>query len=710
MTDHGSGSAERDDDYRLAAGTPQDGVPQDAATAAAGGGSSAGGVGGVGMGAAGTDGPPPQLSGQPGWAYTPTEMATPQVPHQSQGAGADAAGQAAGLAAGHVPGQAGEMPPQSGGYGFPQQPGQHPQPGQQQQPQQPFGAVPTQGYGYPGPGAPMQADGAAPANAHAQPYPLPPMAQPPYGQPSYGQQPGYEQGAQAPYGQPPFAQQQPSPQPPYQQQPYEQAPYGQAPYGQPGAGPDGQGQWPQMPPLPGQPTEGQPQPGYPYPGYPQPAAPPRGSLSRGALIGIVAGGVALVVIAVTAVALASNGGGGGGGTNGGGGGSVRTLATGWKVPGSVSDEQIGTWVTNQYLVRASSAGVKAYSLSTGAPAWTAQPLSGSGVPCAMSPTVSASGIGTVGFGPNADSCTTLVGVDTSTGKTLWSTSLTSSGHTEGSSTATFVDGQVGVIVNGNVLGGVNLTNGQVVWGYKARGQYCNAYPYGGAGTVIVDDYCADVSPTYTLTALDAATGKQIWQKQESDHVQISNVMDGSPIVATTESGGSQAAYRYDSSGNSTPLALPDPVQAPMRLNSADSGALVVGPSTLLVPTNSSSSRQGIAAVNPSTGATLWTYDGESHGGAVLVRTPQNASGSGSGAGGSDAGKVYAISFIPGYGSNSGPQIVSLDPASGKASVIAQLPSDLTTVDYSPGTVYLLPNGQVLLASPDASGTAVQLFK
>jgi outer membrane protein assembly factor BamB len=321
----------------------------------------------------------------------------------------------------------------------------------------------------------------------------------------------------------------------------------------------------------------------------------------------------------------------------------------------------------------------------------------------MSPTVSASGIGTIGFGPNVDSCTTLVGVDTNTGKTLWSTSLTTSDHTEASETSTFVDGQVGVIVNGNVLGGVDLTNGHVVWGYKARGQYCNAYPYGGAGTVIVDDYCADVQPEYMLTALDGATGKQIWQKQESDHIQISSILDGSPIIATTESGGSDSAFVYDTRGNSTPLALTNPVQSPTRLNSADSGAVSLGPSTLLVPTNSSSSKQGISAVNPTTGTTLWSYDGQSHGGAVLLRTPQSASSAA-------PAKVYAISFSPGYSSDEAPTIVSLDPTSGKATAIAKLPSNLTPVEYSPGTVYLLPNGQILLAAPDLGGTAAQLFK
>jgi hypothetical protein len=658
MTDHSTGSEERDDDYRLAAGTPQDAVPQAAPSAPV------------------EDGPPPQLSGQPGWAYSPTELATPQFPHpagQDGQAGPGVPYSPTELATPQIPEPthhtAGPAGPGAGqaapGYGYPPA----------QPAQQPSAATPTQGYegyGYPGPQAPAQSEGVAPA----QPYPLPPMSQPVPG-------PG-----QAPY----------DPQQPYAQQAYAQQPYAQQPFAQQASypqQPDAQGQWPQMPPLP---AEGQP--GNGYPGYQQPT-PPRSGLSRGAIGGIIAGGVALAVIAVVAIALSSGGGGNGGG--GGGGDSVPTLAAGWSVKGSVSDNQVGTWVTDKYVVRASSSGVHAYNLADGSQAWTAQPLSGSAVPCAMSPTVSPSGIGTIGFGPDSNRCSTLVGIDTHTGKTLWSSNL-ATGQNQAADTATFIDGQVGVIVNGNVLGGVDLTTGKVVWGYKARGQYCDAYPYGGANVILVDDYCADVQPTYTLSALDAATGKRLWQKQESDHVQFSSVLDGSPIIATSDTSGNPTAELFDTNGNATPISLQNRIQLPGRLSTADSGAQLVGSSSLLIPTSSSSSKQGVAAVNPSTGSTLWSYDGTTHGGGVLVHDAQDASGSGS-------GKIYAMSLVPGYSSTNGPTVVSLDPSTGKPADIAHLPASANSIEYGSGDIYLLPNHQVLITTTDLiGGTALQLFK
>jgi outer membrane protein assembly factor BamB len=324
----------------------------------------------------------------------------------------------------------------------------------------------------------------------------------------------------------------------------------------------------------------------------------------------------------------------------------------------------------------------------------------------MSPTVSPSGIGTIGFGPDFSNCTTLVGVDTHTGKTLWSTSLTTSDHTAPTAVSTFIDGQVGVIVNDNVLGGVNLTDGHVVWGYKARGQYCNAYPYGGVGTVLVDDYCADVNPSYVVTALDAATGKQLWQKPGSDHVEFGGVLDSSPLIAIVNgTGGSSAVNRYDSGGNATALTLKETIETTssgMGVSSADAGAQTVG-STLVFPSRPSEEKQDITGINPTTGATLWTYDGETHGGAALMHPAQSASGAG-------AGKVYAISFVNGYGTGAGPEVVAIDAATGKSTVIAKLPANPDSLVYSSGSVYLLPDGRVLLASADASGTAVRLFK
>ncbi|SEL67112.1 PQQ-binding-like beta-propeller repeat protein [Streptacidiphilus jiangxiensis] len=605
MTDHSPGSDDADDDYRLAAGTPPDGGTD--------GGSGDGTEGATGRAADGGDGgPPPQLSGQPGWSYAPTESAFPQVPRQAEQPAEQFAEQAVGLAAGQSAGQAVGQPAwQSGAQAAGQSAGRTGyEPGLFQPP------VPAPG----GPQVPWPAQPQAPRLSMSPP----------------------------------------------------------------------------LPPLPPPPTLGRP-----FTGSPRPAGPLRGRR----LAAIIAGGVALAAVAVTAVVLTS-GGGGATGDTGGDGPDVRTLSAAWSLPGTSDDHQVGTWVTAKYLVRATQSGVKAYNLADGTPAWTARPLSGPGVPCAMSPTISASGLGTIGFGPDSQDCSTLVGVDTLSGKTLWSTPLTTKDHTDAVPTTTFLDGQVGVIVDATVVGGVDLTDGHVVWGYKPRGQYCNAYPYGGAGAVVVDDYCADVSPAYTVTAFDAGTGRQIWQKQGTDHVQFGSVVGASPVVATLTDG---AVNVYDPSGTPRPLTLPGGIEPGLRaVGGSDSGAQTVNTSTLLLPTRQQTpSRATVTAVNTTTGATSWTYDGDTHQGAALVH-PQQEAPSGAGSGG--AAKLYAISLAPDYTDTGSPELVTLDPATGHSTVLAKLPPKPSSFLYTTGTVYVLPDGRVLLVAVDGSGTAVRLFQ
>ncbi|MFY1689470.1 DUF3105 domain-containing protein [Plantactinospora sp. WMMB782] len=154
------------------------------------------------------------------------------------------------------------------------------QPSAEQPPASPPGPLPPT---YAPPTAPLPAPGQAPAAPGYPPagpppgYGTPPVPQQGYGQP----QPGYGQPAQPGYGQP-----QPGygePQPGYAQPP-----------GQPAVPPHGQ---PHVPP----PGYGQ-QPGYPYqPGQPVPPAPKSGPRT-GLIIGIVAGGVALLLLLVCGVA------------------------------------------------------------------------------------------------------------------------------------------------------------------------------------------------------------------------------------------------------------------------------------------------------------------------------------------------------------------------------------------------------------------------
>jgi hypothetical protein len=436
-------------------------------------------------------------------------------------------------------------------------------------------------------------------------------------------------------------------------------------------------------------------PGYGYPGgpgMPPMQQPPRKGLSGGAIGGIIAGVVVLAGVATAAVVLTDNGGGGGAGQGGGG---PRALAAGWSSTGNGStDHALGAWLTSQYLVRGTDGGVTAYRVADGTTAWTAKPLSGPSVPCAMSPTVSAAGIGMVGFGPDADHCSTLVGVDTRTGQTLFSTPLTNKDHTAPSSTSTFVVGNVGVIVNDNVLGGVDLANGKPVWGYQPRGQYCNEYPYGGAGVVLVDDYCADASPTYTLTAVDAATGARVWRKQQADHVDVESVLAGpSPVVAKLLSSSSSATSLYDTTG--TPRTL----SSANEVVSDGTATRMLNSSTLLLETRTEAPVYTMTAFNLTTGSVAWSYDGETHKGATPATSLQDGSG-----------KLYAISLAD-YGAN--PLLVSLDPATGRSTVVAKLPQSDSQTMFLNGSVYVLPDGngpKVLFVSGDSSTAAIQTFK
>lgn len=124
----------------------------------------------------------------------------------------------------------------------------------------------------------------------------------PGGQPNYGQQPEYGSGGQPNYGQ----------QPGGEQPGYGQPGYGQPGYGQPGYGQGGESGYGQ-PPAYGQPGYGQ-QPAYGQPGYGQPGQPGYGGGYGGPPTknnkpAIIAGVVAVLLIAggVTAAILLTSG-------------------------------------------------------------------------------------------------------------------------------------------------------------------------------------------------------------------------------------------------------------------------------------------------------------------------------------------------------------------------------------------------------------------
>lgn len=443
----------------------------------------------------------------------------------------------------------------------------------------------------------------------------------------------------------------------------------------------------QMPPLPNAPWQSAPL-AQPFPhgqagqagqaGFPRQVK----SMPTGLVLGVV-GGVTALGLVVTAAVLLSQGGSRGHGGSSSTGGSAAALTTGWSVTGSGGTEQLlGSWITDRYLVRVTdTGGAKAYDLTSGSLAWTVQPPAGASVPCTMSPTLSSSGIGTIGFGADAESCTVLVAVDTATGRELWTSPLTNKDHSSPGMETTFIDGDVVDLVGDNVLGGVNLTTGAPVWGYKPRGRYCNVYSYGGAGVVLVDDYCADVSPAYVVTALDGATGRQLWQKPGSGHVEFGTVLAGSPVVAQVDTtSGDTVTQRYDRSGNPTQLTAGTPISS-RSAGRTTPVARMLNSTTMLVATQNSAYTPGIEAVDLTDGAVLWSYAGANRTGAELAFSVEDATG-----------RIYALSNPADTAGGATGSVVSLDPATGAPTTLASLPDAASGTQFLAGVTLVQPGG------------------
>ncbi|MFC1399991.1 MULTISPECIES: PQQ-binding-like beta-propeller repeat protein [Streptacidiphilus] len=435
-----------------------------------------------------------------------------------------------------------------------------------------------------------------------------------------------------------------------------------------------------------------PQQGYPQQGYPQqggypPPQPPRRRLGGGAIAGIVAGVVVLACIAVVGVMIANNGSKKAG----------SMLSKAWSVPAQGSDDKlIGSWLTSTALVRSSSAtGVTAYSIADGSKSWTLTPPSSAQTPCAMSPTMTSDGIGTMAFGSDDNSCSVFAGVDSRTGKILWTVPLTSASNSVAMSASTYIQGSVATIVSGDRVGGFDTRTGAQVWGLKPRGDYCNESSVATTGIVLVDDFCADVKPSYTLTALNASTGKQMWRKTESDHTDVSSLLNGSPLVSVVSTSGDTSLQMYDANGgNGKTLQTPN-----LKLNEYHEvtaslpGQLLVVQGDEDLSSDNGSTAGNIVAFNLATGAEAWTYDGESNHGALLAQSTGD-------------GKLYALSTGTYSGS---PHFVSLDPTTGKSTVLGALPSDTDGWTFSDGMLYATNDGGLIALSSYGDEAAVSMY-
>jgi outer membrane protein assembly factor BamB len=479
-----------------------------------------------------TQPPPPPPAGDPLRKNPADPAGAPQDPPAAPGFGPPAD-------AGPPPQQAPQYPPAQPPQGTPP-PGSPPA---QQPPQQPASSA----YGYPQPDA---GGPGTPGYGYPQPAPAQPgqPGQPgPYGAPTapggYGQaHPG------PPYG-PPGGYGTPAP------NPYGAAP-GPAPYGQGHPGPYGQ------------------------PTQPQPAVARSGGFSRTQSRIAIAAAVAIVLIIGAGVGYATFGddepagkngkrqtagssAGASGGTGGGDGGKEAAPADGpgreqapantasrvaFQLPElKVTDTTTvkGSWLTDKAFVKPGVDSLTGYDRDKGTPLWKL-PLSGQ--ICGASRHRTEDHRTAILFEParrtgtglsNYQPCTQIGAVDLTTGKLLWTASVTSplSGDRKIRFSEVTLSGTT--VAAGGLDGGAafDLATGAVRWKPRSSDRTCRDMGYGGGPALVAVRKCGEYgNEKVTVQRVDPVSGSPLFSYELPAGVEYASVVSSKPLVIAADVG------------------------------------------------------------------------------------------------------------------------------------------------------------------------------
>ncbi|MFD0328488.1 PQQ-binding-like beta-propeller repeat protein [Streptacidiphilus monticola] len=173
----------------------------------------------------------------------------------------------------------------------------------------------------------------------------------------------------------------------------------------------------------------------------------------------------------------------------------------------------------------------AYALADGHKLWSVAAPGSGAVPCAMSATANADGVGAVLFQPKpgtGQACTQLVAVDTATGKAKWTKSI--SGATKNYGGQVMVDDTRVVAVGDSAAYGYDAATGKQSWSYTGPGKYCALSGNGTGTTVLLQSTCADTSPKQQAITLDAASGKLRWWRGLPQNAASYTVLSATPPV------------------------------------------------------------------------------------------------------------------------------------------------------------------------------------
>ncbi|MDQ8708279.1 PQQ-binding-like beta-propeller repeat protein, partial [Streptomyces sp. LHD-70] len=559
-------------------------------------------------------------------------------------------------------------------------------------PAQPPGPPPGQpAYGYPqAPGTPPPpAPGTPPPPAPGTPPPAQPPGPPP-GQPAYGY-------PQAPGTPPP-----PAP--------------GTPPQGQPGQpGQQGYGY-----PAPGQ------QPPYGYQQYPQPATQPMGGPGGPGGGKKVNAQLAIIVAAVVAVALIVGGGfwyassgdepkeeaktgeGGSGGKGGesgpaGGGGDekvpsntsaqVRFQLPAPKVGEDTTLSVKGSWLTDDAYVKSGENKIVGYGPKDGKELWTL-PLSGP--TCAGSRQVSDDGLAAVVFEAEGkkeyNGCSQIAVFDTKTGDKLWQESV-SDGGGKADFQEVVISGET-VAVGGGTDGGAafELKSGKPRWVPKPS-DTCKDAGYAGGEQLVAVRKCGSYdNPRLEVQLIDPTSGTPKWTYKLPAGIDNAKVMSTKPVVFGVDStditaSGVSDIFALDEAGKlRSKAALGErEYQLDCDVNQVqECSGVVVGNDRVYVPTAQHQGSGDYGMTNEIISfdlATGKTVGPKADAGERYQMLPLRMDGT----------NILAYK-IPPY--DKGGQVVTIDPKTGKQTVLLENPAQEDIRDAE--TQYSLPDGAEML--------------
>ncbi|MFE6056719.1 PQQ-binding-like beta-propeller repeat protein [Kitasatospora sp. NPDC056446] len=253
-----------------------------------------------------------------------------------------------------------------------------------------------------------------------------------------------------------------------------------------------------------------------------------------------AGVAALGVLVAAGLMVGTEGGGSAAASSGGEPGFAVAHARAWSAQPVAAgqpagdDTLIGSWLLADAVVRADGSGVRAYDRASGKQAWSVEPPAAGAVPCGLSASVNRAGLGAALFRPQADPkspCTLVAAVDTKTGKTVWTKTLS---DTKGAYSA-----RVGVTEDKVVAVGDERAvawesaDGKDVWQYTGQGKFCTLSGGVSGKTVLVASSCADSTPADQAVSLNIADGKVGWWRGLNNQPKTVTVLSAEPAVVLT---------------------------------------------------------------------------------------------------------------------------------------------------------------------------------